>query len=199
MGTPALLWMLCFLSFLPASQGSIWAWMFSMPYETSEEATALFRSTRPPVGTQEHKVSCDQERSCGKGQFCDRHFGLCVPLQQEGQYCRKDSQCIRGLGCMFGKCHRMSPGGQEGARCKQDKDCGASMCCARHHGEMICKKRLKLGDRCYIPEGGLTFSINQICPCHEGLICRIGELPKEKDFEYWQEAEDWRCLRLFSP
>lgn len=59
-----------------------------------------------------------------------------------------------------------------GARCKVDKDCGASMCCARHHGEQVCKRRLVRGESCYVPDGGLAFSINQICPCDEGLLCR---------------------------
>ncbi|MGH0155075.1 UNVERIFIED_CONTAM: hypothetical protein FKN15_044344 [Acipenser sinensis] len=59
-----------------------------------------------------------------------------------------------------------------GARCKLDRDCGGSMCCARHHGEMICKRRLALSESCFVPDGGLAFSINQICPCEEGLLCR---------------------------
>uniref|UniRef100_A0A3Q4BYT4 Dickkopf N-terminal cysteine-rich domain-containing protein n=1 Tax=Mola mola TaxID=94237 RepID=A0A3Q4BYT4_MOLML len=115
---------------------------------------------------------CDHDRACGRGFSCDRHFGLCVPLRGEGHYCRRDVQCVRGLSCMFGKCHRSVPTGQEGARCKVDRDCGASMCCARHHGEQVCKRRLIRGQSCYVPDGGLAFSINQICPCHEGLLCR---------------------------
>lgn len=59
-----------------------------------------------------------------------------------------------------------------GARCKVDRDCDSSMCCARHHGEWVCKRRLIRGESCYIPDGGLAFSINQICPCDEGLLCR---------------------------
>uniref|UniRef100_A0A672H4G5 Dickkopf N-terminal cysteine-rich domain-containing protein n=1 Tax=Salarias fasciatus TaxID=181472 RepID=A0A672H4G5_SALFA len=118
------------------------------------------------------QAACDQDRACGRGFSCDRHFGLCVPLRGEGQYCRRDAQCVRGLSCMFGKCHRSIPNGHEGARCKLDRDCGPSMCCARHHGELVCKRRLVRGDGCYVPDGGLAFSINQICPCDEGLLCR---------------------------
>lgn len=68
-----------------------------------------------------------------------------------------------------------------GARCKVDRDCGASMCCARHHGEQVCKRRLMLDESCYVPDGGLAFSINQICPCDEGLLCResSGKLHRE--------------------
>ena len=68
-----------------------------------------------------------------------------------------------------------------GARCKLDRDCGESMCCARHHGEQVCKRRLIRGESCYVPDGGLAFSINQICPCDEGLLCRehSGSLQRE--------------------
>ncbi|XP_039596240.1 dickkopf-related protein 3-like isoform X2 [Polypterus senegalus] len=140
-------------------------------------------------------VSCDHDRSCGKGFSCDRHFLVCVPLKQAGQYCRRDAQCLKGLTCMFGKCHHSIPEGQEGARCKLDKDCGGSMCCARHHGEMICKRRLMLGESCFVPDGGLAFSINQICPCEEGLLCRKAtDVPqREKEFVYRPEVENWQC------
>uniref|UniRef100_A0AAY3ZXR7 Dickkopf N-terminal cysteine-rich domain-containing protein n=1 Tax=Denticeps clupeoides TaxID=299321 RepID=A0AAY3ZXR7_9TELE len=84
-------------------------------------------------------------------------------FEQEGQYCRRDGQCVRGLSCMYGKCLRSIP--------DVDRDCGASMCCARHHGERVCKRRLAPGESCFVPDGGLAFSINQICPCSEGLLC----------------------------
>lgn len=57
---------------------------------------------------------CDHDRACGRSFSCDRHFGLCFPLRGEGQYCRRDAQCVRGLSCMFGKCHRRISEGQEG-------------------------------------------------------------------------------------
>lgn len=149
---------------------------------------------------------CDHDRTCGRGFSCDRHFGLCVPQRGEGHYCRRDAQCVRGLSCMFGKCHRSIPSGQEGknaetvtdfisfvnmrlkrsllrpgARCKVDRDCDSSMCCARHHGERVCKRRLIRGESCYIPDGGLAFSINQICPCDEGLLCRDNSAPHRRE------------------
>lgn len=68
-----------------------------------------------------------------------------------------------------------------GARCKVDRDCGASMCCARHHGEQVCKRRLIRGESCYVPDGGLAFSINQICPCDEGLLCRENSAPLRRE------------------
>lgn len=63
---------------------------------------------------------CDHDRACGRGFSCDRHFGLCVPLRGEGHYCRRDAQCVRGLSCMFGKCHRSIPNGQEGKTATAD-------------------------------------------------------------------------------
>ncbi|XP_043911419.1 dickkopf-related protein 3-like [Protopterus annectens] len=179
---------------VPAVHGHIWAWMLSIPYNIPED-TALARdnpSLHAPA--KEGMVVCEHDRGCRRGFFCDKHFGLCVPLRNEGQYCRRDSQCSRALGCMFGKCQQIIPGGQEGARCKQDKDCGPSLCCARHHGEMVCKKRLTLGEKCYIPEGGLAFSINEICPCEEGLVCRNGHPTRETEFDYlWHDTSAWKC------
>ncbi|XP_040185723.1 dickkopf-related protein 3-like [Rana temporaria] len=176
------------LLLLPSVDCYIWAWMLSMPYNNPEDSAGLVRSATSKVTT----VTCDHDRGCGRGLFCDHHFGLCVPLRHEGQYCRKDSQCIRGLGCMYGHCQRIIPGGHEGSRCRQDKDCLPSMCCARHHGEMICKRKLSAGSKCYVPEGGLAFSINQLCPCEEGLVCSSPQPPREKEFIY-SPILDWKC------
>ncbi|XP_078497569.1 uncharacterized protein LOC144753913 [Lissotriton helveticus] len=183
--------LLCACALLPVVHGHIWAWMLSIPYGTPEDSVP--RGDPPPASDRASTVTCD--RGCSRGQYCDRHFGLCVPLRQEGQFCRKDSQCSRGLHCMFGRCHWIVPEGQEGARCRLDQDCGSSMCCARHHGEMVCKKQLTLGESCYVPDGGLAFSINQVCPCEEGLACRNRQSGREAEFEYWHEAGAWQCLR----
>ncbi|XP_041671751.1 dickkopf-related protein 3-like isoform X1 [Cheilinus undulatus] len=175
------------------SGARIWAWMLNMPHSPPKEGAKALRENAS--GAKPITAVCDQDRACGRGFSCDRHFGLCVPLRGEGQYCRRDAQCIRGLSCMFGKCHRSIPNGQEGARCKVDRDCGESMCCARHHGEQVCKRRLLRGESCYVPDGGLAFSINQICPCDEGLLCR-GNSEKhrrERDFVYQPELPNWTC------
>ncbi|XP_039870206.1 dickkopf-related protein 3-like [Simochromis diagramma] len=176
-----------------ALKARIWAWMLNMPHSPPKEGAKALRQSTPvakPV-----TAACDHDRACGRGFSCDRHFGLCVPLRGEGHYCRRDAQCVRGLSCMFGKCHRSIPDGQEGARCKVDRDCGASMCCARHHGEQVCKRRLTLDESCYVPDGGLAFSINQICPCDEGLLCResSGKLQREREFIYQPERTSWTC------
>ncbi|XP_062382914.1 dickkopf-related protein 3-like [Sardina pilchardus] len=188
--------LLCVCVCLSAAHARIWAWMLAMPHGPPEDGPLRPRHKeledplRPRHKELDHlpsshtadPVACEHDRACGKGFSCDRHFGRCVPLRQEGQYCRRDGQCVRGLQCMFGKCLRSIPAGQEGARCKVDRDCGPSMCCARHHGEQVCKRRLAQGEGCFVPDGGLAFSINQICPCHEGLLCRrgMGDQPRRE-------------------
>ncbi|XP_030630932.1 dickkopf-related protein 3-like [Chanos chanos] len=178
-----LLHILCVCLYVSAAQARIWAWMLSLPHSPPEDGSVGLRDKETETSSvpKGDLVPCEHDRACGKGFSCDRHFGRCVPLRQEGQYCRRDAQCVRGLSCMFGRCHRSIPEGQEGARCKVDRDCGASMCCARHHGEMVCKRRLALGESCFVPDGGLAFSINQICPCAESLLCRgNGEPPRRE-------------------
>ena len=78
-----------------------------------------------------------------------------------------------------------------GARCKVDRDCGSSMCCARHHGEQVCKRKLAPGEGCFVPDGGLAFSINQVCPCDEGLLCQGGGEPPRREWVFRA-----RCLGL---
>ncbi|XP_069560716.1 dickkopf-related protein 3-like [Brachyistius frenatus] len=186
------LWLLCLCLCFCWTEAHIWAWMLNLPHSPPKEGRMVRESTplEKPLTTM-----CGHDRTCGRDFFCDRHFGLCVPLRGEGYYCRRDVQCVRGLSCMFGKCHRSIPNRQEGARCKVNRDCEASMCCARHHGEQVCKKRLSRGENCYVPDGGLAFSINQICPCDEGLLCReYGEPHRtERDYIYQPEQTGWAC------
>nr|XP_023665089.1 dickkopf-related protein 3-like [Paramormyrops kingsleyae] len=153
------------------------------------------RNTAAPDKAPGSKMACVHDGACAEGFSCDQHFGLCVPLRQFGQYCRQDAQCMHGLSCMFGKCHHRAPEGQEGARCRADRDCNPSMCCARHHGEHVCKRRLAEGELCFVPDGGLAFSINQICPCEEGLLCRsdAGQQHRQKKFAYHQNPTRWIC------
>nr|XP_016850189.1 PREDICTED: dickkopf-related protein 3 isoform X1 [Anolis carolinensis] len=138
-------------------------------------------------------TTCSHEKKCPEGFFCDYHFGLCFNLRDEGDFCRQDAHCAEGLICMFGKCQERVPEGQEGARCHHDKDCAPEHCCARHHGEMVCRKRLLLDQGCYVPEGGVAFSMNQVCPCLEGLVCKRTPLKREVPFEYQTYKNEWRC------
>ena len=61
--------------------------------------------------------------------------------------------------------------GIELSRCKRDQDCKPGLCCAREHGESVCKKYLTEGEQCYVSEGGVAYSIHHSCPCGKGLIC----------------------------
>ncbi|KAM9520903.1 uncharacterized protein ACIB01_016774 [Guaruba guarouba] len=187
--SPAILILIA--SLLPAASGYLWAWMYSLPHQPPEEA-ALGRSASAGDKAEE-ATTCGPATPCTHGHFCDEHFGLCLPERPEGQYCRRDTHCARGLLCMFGKCQQPVPDGQEGARCVRDEECGAAGCCARVHGESVCQRRLERGRSCHVPPGGLAFSINQLCPCQRGLVCRASAPSREKAFEYWPEKSEWRC------
>lgn len=73
--------------------------------------------------------------------YCDRHYGFCDFFRQVGELCRHDSQCDSGLICMFGKCAQPFAAGERGSRCLNGNDCASGLCCARQHGERICKVR----------------------------------------------------------
>ncbi|XP_060111308.1 dickkopf-related protein 3-like [Heteronotia binoei] len=188
---------LCLIIFFlcpsPAVHGYIWAWMYSLPNQDPSEVAAI--GSGPSASRDLKAAVCSQEVPCPQGLFCDHHFGLCLSRREEGEYCRWDTHCAKGLNCMFGRCHLIVPSGQEGARCHQDKDCGPHACCARLHGEMVCKKRLHLGDGCYIPQGGIAFSLNQVCPCLEGLVCRRTSSKQQIAAEYRPEKGEWQCQK----
>lgn len=59
-----------------------------------------------------------------------------------------------------------------GARCKDDGDCDAGLCCARRHGVRVCKRKLAPMQNCFIPDGGLSYYLNELCPCDDGYVCR---------------------------
>ncbi|RWS27420.1 dickkopf-related protein 3-like protein [Leptotrombidium deliense] len=61
-----------------------------------------------------------------------------------------------------------------------DADCHPHLCCARQHGERICKAKLQKGQRCFVPLGGLDYSLNELCPCDEGLSCVQRKRKSEK-------------------
>ncbi|XP_032566946.1 dickkopf-related protein 3-like [Chiroxiphia lanceolata] len=187
--SPAILCLVAWL--LPPAAGHLWAWMFSLP-QHPPDAAALGRNPGPGSNMEE-VTQCSPAAPCAQGHFCDEHFGLCLPARPAGQFCRRDPHCAHGLLCMFGKCQQPVPPGQEGARCQRDEDCGAGGCCARQHGEFVCQRRLALAQSCHVPPGGLAFSINQVCPCQAGLVCRPSPPGRQKAFEYQLEKMEWRC------
>ncbi|MPC32151.1 hypothetical protein E2C01_025456 [Portunus trituberculatus] len=129
-----------------------------------------------PVGlTRERYIStrsdtcnprlCNSDRACERREFCDQHYGVCREKLGTGQPCRRDFMCARDLDCMFGECQQRVEPGREGARCRKNRNCGPDMCCARRNGEHICQRRLPLGHKCFVPEGGPEYVINERCPC----------------------------------
>ncbi|XP_020649609.3 dickkopf-related protein 2 [Pogona vitticeps] len=193
----SLLRLLAFLFFpLPTAPTHlpIGPWILSLTNHNANEVASL-RGPASSANLEQSNTVCDSETRCPQGFFCDHHFGLCLTLRKEGEYCRRNAHCAKGLSCMFGKCQETIPNGQEGAHCLEDKDCAPSACCARLHGEMICQKRLLLNERCYVPQGGLGFSMNQVCPCQKGLVCRKMTPHREVPFEYSIDRSDWRCQK----
>ena len=128
----------------------------------------------------ELRIRCKQDSDCIDDDgpdnenlmYCDRHYGFCDYFRQVGELCRHDTQCDTGLICMFGRCEKPFKPGHKGARCHDASDCNEGLCCARQHGERICKVKLKMGQQCFVPLGGLDYSLNELCPCDTGLQCQ---------------------------
>uniref|UniRef100_A0A8D0EA02 Dickkopf N-terminal cysteine-rich domain-containing protein n=1 Tax=Salvator merianae TaxID=96440 RepID=A0A8D0EA02_SALMN len=190
MGSKSCLLAFLFSLSLAAVQSYIGPWI----HNTANEVASL-KDPGPSASQEQTLTVCSPEKHCPQGFFCDHHFGHCLTFRQEDEFCRQDAHCAKGLSCMFGKCQPTVPDGQEGARCHHDKDCAPDACCARLHGEMVCKRRLLLDEGCYIPQGGIAFSVNQVCPCLEGLVCRRIPQSREIPFEYWSYKGDWRCQK----
>lgn len=55
-----------------------------------------------------------EDKQCGKGRFCDLHYGVCRTEKSPGFACRRDRMCGKGLACMFGRCQAKIPTGEEG-------------------------------------------------------------------------------------
>lgn len=129
------------------------------------------------------------------GMFCDAHYGFCDKHRAEGEACRQDGHCKDRLFCMFGKCQNTPKTGQAGARCERPSDCGVGLCCARTKGERVCKPRLSLGEKCFVPQGGLDYVLNEVCPCEEGLVCSPVQQQKkrEKEFAFIENYDHLRC------
>lgn len=142
----------------------------------------------------ERQPHCSQDSDCINDNapdgeplmYCDRHYGRCDFFRQADELCRHDSQCDNGLQCMFGRCAQPAAAGHQGARCNEAADCNAGLCCARQHGEKICKPRLSRGQTCFVPSGGLEYSLNELCPCDVGLECRPVLLKNKRYLSYSQ-------------
>lgn len=94
--------------------------------------------------------------------------------------CRVDEQCSNQMVCLFGKCVRPVPNGLAGSRCRESSDCARGHCCAKSLGYKICKPKLRLNQLCYVPHGGLDYTLNEQCSCGNGLICAPVELSADR-------------------
>lgn len=158
----------------------IFGWMLHNPIPDGSTATELSESrllasdeARGNETSELLRVRCEEDSDCVQfdGTYCDTHYGYCDHLHEEGDLCRRDGQCENGLICIFGKCEVPAKPGHKGARCNDESDCKDHLCCARQHGEKICKSKLQRGHQCYVPLGGLDYSLNELCPCDDGLVC----------------------------
>ncbi|CAH1790246.1 unnamed protein product [Owenia fusiformis] len=186
-------------------KGSIWNWVISNPFnsENFDDLDNHPRNTHRLVTTSNTIIEsttrriepCRTDKGCGRGRFCDRHYGFCHLHRVAGETCRRDGHCMRGFDCMFGKCKKRKQLKTEGARCKHDRDCNNTMCCAKQHGEHICKKRIKLYHKCYVPKGGLDYTLNELCPCEQGLICKdVGTIRNDDlEWRFWSTLDRMRC------
>ncbi|XP_077978904.1 dickkopf-related protein 3-like [Glandiceps talaboti] len=198
---------ICFLlvTVLGICDAYIWSWMWSGPYPPASEdypdmanhPRNLHRDQNSAVNhTMTSKPPCLSDKSCGRGKYCDKHYGNCRSNKRTGEPCRRDGHCQKGFDCMFGKCVKTLRSGSLGARCKHDRDCDNGMCCARQHGESICKAKLTVGSKCYVPEGGMAYTINTICPCEEGLVCMRTSMENpddELEWRFWTDYDQMRC------
>ena len=115
---------------------------------------------------------CTKDRHCGPANYCHRHYGTCHKCKKNGAKCRRDHVCCKGFECVFGSCRKIVRKGNFLSRCRKDKDCKKGLCCAKSHGEFVCKPMLTENQICSVLEGGVAYTVNHGCPCDEGLVCK---------------------------
>ncbi|XP_069939938.1 dickkopf-related protein 3-like [Cherax quadricarinatus] len=178
------------------------AWLFTPTYQDvpGRHNTRDLNNAHTPVqpyNPYQDLRLCMNDRVCARGEFCDAHYGVCRQRVPEGAACRRDSMCERGMDCMFGTCEARVPRGGEGARCRRERDCDPGMCCARRQGQQVCQRLLQQGDKCYVPEGGPDYAINERCPCQTGLICKYTSPdppPNDPGIAFWAAYENMKCV-----
>lgn len=118
-------------------------------------------------------MTCIQNHNCKGTQICNIYTKKCERCRIEKEICRRSENCCGNKQCIWGRCIHRTFTGTEGSLCNTDKDCHKGLCCAREHGQSICKKYLAEGNQCELPHGGIIFSLSHSCPCAMGLNCRI--------------------------
>ena len=138
------------------------------------------QSASSKLNEDDHDHSCSSDKEClhllsqkygSSNLYCDTHYGKCSLFKSRGDLCRRDEECSGSNICIFGKCDHRIPNGMPGSRCSSNHDCSSDHCCARQHGEKICKPMLGRNQKCFVPFGGLDYSLNEMCPCQTGLTC----------------------------
>ncbi|XP_065181218.1 dickkopf-related protein 3-like [Sycon ciliatum] len=141
------------------------------------EQSTTFATPRPIIRQLTTRAPkrpmCKVDSECGRpGKvFCDKHYGTCKVCIRERKMCRATRTCCKGMECRYGVCQLPIKPGRLGSRCKADRDCSDSTCCARHWGRDVCKALLQIGDRCQPPAGGLVWSLHSHCHCAPGSRC----------------------------
>ncbi|KRY42680.1 Dickkopf-related protein 3 [Trichinella spiralis] len=175
------------------------------PLQTASISTAqLSRLDDLSSNDEPGQLTCHADRECPLNLFCDLHYGLCKPYKTEQEPCRSDNQCAIGYDCMFGRCTMAAKPGHKGARCTSNRDCLPGLCCARQHGDKVCKPKLQIGQSCFVPDGGLSYWLNELCPCDDGLVCALS--PQSADpksmkidwFQLWTESNQLHCISIHS-
>ncbi|XP_076051912.1 dickkopf-related protein 1-like [Oratosquilla oratoria] len=193
------------------------AWLYVKPQaegsrHQTRDVTSISAQEPPSEGFidfYENLTLCTTDHFCGRGSFCDRHYAVCLPQVEEGGDCRRDGMCTKGHDCVFGQCQKRVRKGLEGARCRRSSDCNDGLCCARRHGQGVCQQLLPLGHKCYVPGGGLEYSLNEMCPCESGLVCKFtgtpptappasdGDGKSDTTWRFWTAYEQMRCAPPF--
>jgi len=127
-----------------------------------------------------YRLSCSTERDCGSKNTCNIYTGICERCRFENELCRRNANCCDGLKCVWGRCRRVVRDGKDFSLCNTNADCQPNLCCAREHGQNVCKPYLSPGDKCDIPLGGLKFSVTHKCPCQAGLTCKRNSIHGRK-------------------
>lgn len=147
-------------------------------------------STYDLNGRYYESIGCRKDRHCQTFKFCHRYERICMNCRTEGQMCRRNKMCCRGMECASGKCRRKIELGRFGALCNKDRDCNYNLCCARENGQSVCKQMLQHGDICGIREGGRKYLWSHQCPCAYGLKCKtVGNIRQTNSIQQLQH--DW--------
>eukprot|EP00111_Clytia_hemisphaerica_P004071 TCONS_00011663-protein len=141
------------------------------------------------------KSGCRKDKHCQPSEYCNRYEKTCLNCRKEGETCRRNKMCCRGMECAGGVCRRKIRLGTEGALCTKDRECNYGFCCAREKGQNVCKRMLQEGDRCSKPNRLYLWSHQ--CPCAYGMKCRRRKRTNKlldliKD---WNDESERRCVR----